>query len=312
MLGYAWMEKQTEALLPAPYFHLVFTLPHELNALIAQNQALLYKLLFDAASDTLLAFGRNHFKAQIGLTAVLHTWSQTLHNHYHLHCIVTGGGLKLDGSGWAECPRHWLFPVKALSKVFRAKYRDGLRQLYDAGELGFHGQIKVLKAPARFRTLVAKACRQSWVVFAKRPFAGPKQVIAYLARYTHRVGITNRRIKRLDVAEGKVTFGYKDYADRNKQKEMTLSLDEFVRRFCLHILPPRFVKVRHYGMLSNRNRTERVAQARSALGVKGTEPIDVRQEPIVSQSPTCPHCQSVHVRLIRVVIPPWRLARVPP
>jgi hypothetical protein len=315
MRGFDWMQAQVESLLPVPYFHVVFTLPHELNPLIAQNQAALYKLLFDTASSILLEFGRNRFKAQIGVTTVLHTWSQNLGDHYHLHCIVTGGGLRLDGSGWAKCPKHYLFPVKALSKKFRGKYRAGLQRLFDAGELEFHGKMEASRPPGAFRKLLWRACREKWVVYAKRPFAGPEQVIAYLARYTHRVGITNSRIKNLDEAANQVTFQYKDYADKNRHKQMTLSLDEFVRRFRLHILPARFVKIRHYGLLSNRTRSEKVAEARKALGVESSQLAELLARANESRDPPgpkCPHCQSGNVRLIQVILPPWRIARAPP
>jgi hypothetical protein len=313
MLGYDWMQRQSDALLAVPYFHLVFTLPHELNALIARNQAALYKLLFDAASATLLEFGRNRFKAQIGITAVLHTWSQTLLDHYHLHCIVTGGGLKLDGSGWAHCPKGWIFPVKALGKVFRGKYRAGLRQLCDAGKLQFFGQLEGLEKPQRFRSLLAKACRQPWVVYAKAPFEGPAQVIGYLARYTHRVGITNARVRKLDLAAGTVTFAYKDRSQDDAPRQMQVDIDEFVRRLRLHILPPGFVKIRHYGLLSNRNRTEQVPRARALLSVEpAVNPKPLAEPRSPSPQRCCPQCRSVRLHLVRVVLPQWSNSRAPP
>lgn len=180
--GAEWMEKQVQLLLPIPYFHLVFTLPHELNPLIQQNRATLYNLLFDSASATLLEFGRHNLKAQIGITAVLHTWSQTLLDHYHLHCIVTGGGLAGDGQGWKKTAQHWLFPVQALSKVFRGKFCDGLNKLFQRGGLEFHGNLEPLADEKPFRRRLLKACREKWVVYAKRPFAGPDAVLAYLSR----------------------------------------------------------------------------------------------------------------------------------
>jgi len=315
MRGFDWTEAQVKSLLPVPYFHVVFTLPHELNPLIAQNQAPLYKLLFDTASSILLEFGRNRFKAQIGITTVLHTWSQNLSDHYHLHCIVTGGGLRLDGSGWATSPKHYLFPVKALSKKFRGKYRAGLQRLFEAGELEFHGRMEACRSPGEFRKLLAQSCRKKWVIYAKRPFAGPEQVIAYLARYTHRVGITNNRIRNLDETGRRVTFQYRDYADRHRQKQMTLSLDEFVRRFRLHILPARFVKIRHYGLLSNRTRSRKVAAARKALGVDSSKLAELLARINQPRDPAalkCPYCESGKVRLIQVMIPAWRMARAPP
>ena len=308
--GFDWLEQQAQLLLPIPYFHLVFTLPHDLNPLIQQNRAALHGLLFDTVSATLLEFGRNHLHAQIGLTAVLHTWSQTLLDHYHLHCVVTGGGLRLDGQSWKHTGPHWLFPVRALSRVFRGKFRHGLQALHAAAQIEFHGQLLPLARPEAFAALLRQACRQPWVVYAKRPFAGPDVVLAYLSRYTHRVGITNGRLLTLDPASRTVTFAYKDYADGSKRKTMTLSLDEFLRRFRLHILPERFVKIRHYGLHSNRNRRARVAQARAALGA--TEPAaDPASEvpkglaPAAGPPlPVCPYCGQPALVLVRVILPP--------
>jgi hypothetical protein len=297
------MEKQTELLLPIPYFHLVFTLPHALNPLIAQNQAALYALLFEAASSTLLEFGRNELGAQLGITAVLHTWSQTLLDHYHLHCIVTGGGLSEERKAWASTKPYWLFPVKALSKVFRAGFRDGLRERFTKGHLAFHGQLAAHAEPEAFHALVNDACREPWIVYAKRPFAGPHTVLAYLARYTHRVGISNSRLHHLDEAAGTVSFNYKDYADAGRRKRMTLSWEEFIRRFRLHILPPRFVKIRHYGFLSTRNRHASVAVATAML----TKAPATRHAAIVLPNLgqtlpplTCPACGQAALILLRV------------
>jgi len=310
--GFDWMDKQAELLLPIPYFHLVFTLPHELNPLIHQNQARLYSLLFDAASATLLEFGRNRFHAQIGVTAVLHTWSQTVADHYHLHCIVTGGGLRRDGTGWRGTSSTWIFPVKALSKVFRGKFRDGLRQLHADKKLGFHGQLQPLAETEPFQKLVQQACGKSWVVYAKRPFAGPDAVLAYLARYTHRVGITNQRLLALDAGAQTVTFTYKDYADGSRKKEMTLGLSEFIRRFRLHILPERFVKIRHYGLLANRNRHARIAEARAVLPDVSRE-ITTTSQIIATPAtalPVCPHCR--HPGLVLLAVSHGRPHFLPP
>jgi hypothetical protein len=237
-------------------------------------------------------------KAQLGITTVLHTWSQTLEGHYHLHCIVTGGGLREDGS-WAGRPPHWLFPVRALSAMFRGKYRAGLQRLYQDGKLEFHGQLQPLAAPAAFGQLIGQATRKKWVVYAKRPFAGPEVVLAYLARYTHRVGITNRRILEVDKTAGTVRFAYKDYADDSRSKTMTIACTEFVRRLQLHILPERFVKIRHYGLLSNRNRKARIAQARAALP-PAPEPVAASATPAATTSEApiglpvcCPHCHQI-------------------
>lgn len=300
-----WLQQQEAALLPIPYFHLVFTLPHVLNGLIRQNRRSLFKLLFGAASQTLVEFGAGRLQAQLGITAVLHTWSQTLLDHYHLHCIVTGGGVALDGTRWVSSPAHYLFPVRALSRMFRGKFLAGLKDLYEADELEFHGQWEPLVKPRPFASWLQEAARPEWVVYAKRPFAGPKQVLAYLSLYTHRVAISNRRLVAADAQS--VTFAYKDYADGSKHKTMTLGLDEFVRRFCLHVLPERFVKIRHYGLLGNRQRQQRLARARQLLGTSAPpspEPTRPDQEQC-PQMPRacCPFCRQPTLVLVREVAP---------
>lgn len=302
-----WLERQMSCLLPVPYFHVVFTLPHGLNALIAQNRRALHTLLFEAAAATLLEFGQNKFGTRPGITAVLHTWSQTLLDHHHLHCIVTGGGLSADGSQWRGVRVGYLFPIRALSRVFRAKYRDGLQRLFEEGKLEFHGQLAGLAEVSAFQRLKREVLRQEWVVYAKRPFAGPEQVLRYLSRYTHRVAIGNGRLLALDVAARTVTFGYKDYAAGPQRKVMTLGLDEFLRRFCLHLLPERFVKIRHYGLLANRGRQERLAQARALLGA-GPAPGDPAAQSTAASTAAqdqatvkpCPHCGSARVSLVEI------------
>jgi hypothetical protein len=315
----AWLAAQAEVVLPIPYFHLVFTLPHELNPLIQQNQPPLYNLLFGAASDTLLTFGRNNLGAQLGLTAVLHTWSQTLLDHYHLHCIVTGGGVSLDTTRWAASRPDYLFNVTALSQVFQAKFCEGLQALYGEGQLQFHGQLAPLAQPPNFQALVRAATRHGWVVYSKRPFAGPQQVLAYLSRYTHRVGLTDWRLQRLDLSAGTVTFDYKDYADGARHKSMELETEEFIRRLCLHILPPRFVKIRHYGLLANRGRQERLQQARhllacepAAIPAQVPPPLQPDPTPAVRSLPICPHCGRAALVLLRVVPPRRFKPAVPP
>lgn len=304
--GAQWLEQQTEHLLPIPYFHVVFTLPHDLNPLLQHNQARLYSLLFSSATATLLEFGRNNLKATLGVTAVLHTWGQNLGDHYHLHCVVTGGGLSLDGKSWVSLRPQWLFPVRALSVVFRAKFRDGLQQLFDAGQLQFPRTGPRLAEPMVFAHWRRRLCRPKGVVYAKRPFAGPQAVLAYLCRYTHRVAITNSRLQALDLQDGTVTFGYKDYAHESQRRSMSLSLAEFLRRFCLHILPLRFVKIRHYGLLANRDRPARIAQARALLAEVPAPPVQERGLVLtvkhVEPPPlVCPHCGHAALILIRVI-----------
>lgn len=305
-----WLEQQAAALLPVPYFHLVFTLPHALNGLIRQNRATLFKLLFDAASQTLLEFGVQRWQAQLGITAVLHTWSQTLADHYHLHCIVTGGGVARDQSRWVAGSPRYLFPVRALSRMFRGKFLAGLNARFAAGQLEFHGQLQQLAARAQFGALLRQAAQPEWVVYAKRPFAGPAQVLAYLSRYTHRVALSPQRLLATD---GKsVTFAYKDYADGSRPKTMTLGTAEFVRRFCLHVLPERFVKIRHYGLLGNRQKRTRLARARELLGatpVPRSQPLPplLQAPPPGGWGACCPFCQRPGLVKVREVLPRARL-----
>jgi hypothetical protein len=304
-----WLEQQERALLPIPYFHLVFTLPHGLNPLIRQNRRALLNLLFAAASQSLLEFGRQRLQAQIGISVVLHTWSQSLLDHYHLHCIVSGGGLALEGSRWVHSPDHYLFPVKALSRMFRGKFLARLKALHDEGKLEFHGQLESLATAAEFAGLLRLAAKDNWVVYAKRPFAGPKQVLKYLSGYTHRVAISNRRL--LGADERSVTFSYKDYADGARRKTMTLGLEEFVRRFCLHLLPERLVKIRHYGLLGNRQRHQRLDRARTLLGVATAAIPDAPEQPTTKKASAlepklgacCPFCHRPGLVLLRKVAP---------
>lgn len=304
-----WLLRQMDCLLPVHYFHVVFTLPHEINPLIAQNRRTLHNLLFECASATLIEFGQNKFNVRLGITAVLHTWSQTLLDHHHVHCVVSGGGLSADGRQWRGVRDGYLFPVKALSKVFRAKYRDGLQRLFDEGGLEFHGQLAPLAEVHAFQTLKREVSGKKWVAYAKRPFAGPEQVLRYLSRYTHRVAIGNGRLIGMDTAARTVTFRYKDRAAGSQRKVMTLGLEEFIRRFCLHILPERFVKIRHYGLLANRGRQQRIAQARALLTASASpEPVAVKMapkgesvsEPDEAPAPKCPHCGSQRIGLVDI------------
>jgi len=313
MNSQAWLQAQAEIVLPIAYFHLVFTLPHEFNPLIQQNQQAFYDLLFASVAETVLTFGRNNLGAHLGITAVLHTWSQTLLDHYHLHCIVTGGGVSLQGQHWVKSDPEYLFNLTALSRVFQAKFCAGLQQLYAQGRLQFHGQLAALAQEPKFQALVRAATRQNWVVYSKRPFAGPQQVLAYLSRYTHRVGITNARVLALDPAAQTVTFDYKDYADRARHKKMQLPLEEFIRRLRLHFLPPRFVKIRHYGLLANRGRQERLEGVRVLLGeaMQNNPELLVRSNSKATAPAllVCPHCGWRTLFLVRVTRPPRRRPR---
>jgi hypothetical protein len=263
-----WLEARRADLLAVEYFHVVFTLPHELCPLALHRPRVVYDLLFRAATDTLAAFGRDprYFAGDsggtLGITAILHTWGQNLSLHPHLHCVVTGGGLSADGQHFVRV-RHpgFLFPVRALAKVFRGKFLEGLRRAFEAGELG--GEASTPKLCETLR-------RTDWVVYAKPPFAGPERVLAYLGRYTHRIAISNHRILRLE--QGRVAFRYRDYKDGNRQKVLRLEVNEFLRRFLLHVLPKGFVRIRHYGLLANRHRQKKIACCRALLAQPTPEP----------------------------------------
>jgi len=260
-----WMEERQTELLPVEYFHVVFTLPEQLCALALQNKRLIYGFLFKAASHTLLEITADpkHLGASIGFLAVLHTWGQTLQLHPHLHCVIPGGGTSPDQSRWISCRKGFFLPVKVLSRLFRGKFVAYLRAEYEQGHLTFHGQLEYLREGDQFARLLRELSKIEWVVYAKPPFGGPERVLKYLARYTHRVAISNQRL--VAFSDGQVTFRWKDYAAGNAVKEMTLDVREFTRRFLLHILPRGFVRIRHYGLLANRCRRERLEHCRKLL-----------------------------------------------
>src|SRR5713101_380979 len=257
-----WLSARRADLLPIPYFHVVFTLPHDLNALAQGNPRVIYALLFRAAADTLLTFGRDprHLGGTIGITAILHTWSQTLTEHVHVHCLVTGGALSPDRTRWIRGRPTFLFPVKALSAVFRAKYLAGLHRAFTDGQLTFAAGTAPLADAGRFAALLAQLRATPWVVYAKRPIGGQAQVLKYLCRYTHRIAISNARL--VSRVDGVVHFRWKDYADGGRPKIMALGVEEFLRRFLVHVLPRGFVRIRHFGFLANRQRRSAIACAR--------------------------------------------------
>jgi hypothetical protein len=249
-----WLAERSKELLPVQYVHVVFTIPHELSWLALQNKKVVYDLLFRASAATLLEIAADpkHLGADIGFLSVLHTWGQNLQHHPHIHCVIPAGGLSPDRQHWIH-PRYPFFlPVKVLSRVFRGKFIAGLKDAFQRGKLLFPGSLKHLSAAPSFHTFLRPLFRNDWVVYAKRPFGGPQHVLQYLARYTHRVAISNHRI--IGVAEGNVTFRWKDYAHKSKQKLMTVTADEFLRRFLLHTLPRGFVRIRFCGFLANRRR----------------------------------------------------------
>jgi len=262
-----WLEAREKELLPTSYFHTVFTLPEEVRPLALRNQKVVYNLLFQSASESLtqLAKDPKHLGAEIGFIAILHTWTQTLMDHPHLHCLVTGGGLSPDGKRWVSSRQDFFLPVNVLSSLFRGKFLDGLKKAYEAGELTFAGQIEALKEPAAFKKLLNDLYDQDWVVYCKPPFRNPEKVIDYLGRYTHRVALSNDRLVKMEGSQ--VTFRWRDSADGNKIKGITLEAFEFIRRFLLHVLPDQFVKIRYYGILSHRNRKVKLLRCKKLLGV---------------------------------------------
>jgi hypothetical protein len=250
-----WIAARQRELLPTRYVHVVFTLPRELAPLALQNKKVIYDLLFRASAETLLEVARDprHLGAEIGFFSVLHTWSQKLQLHPHVHCVIPAGGLSLDHTRWMKSRCRFFLPVKVLSRVFRGKFVAALQRAFREGQLRFHGSLALLAQPKIFAASLRPLFRKDWVVYAKRPFGGPEYVLQYLGRYTHRVAISNHRL--VSLADGKVTFRWRDSADHNEQKLMTLPLDEFLRRFLLHLLPNRFVRIRNFGFLANRRRT---------------------------------------------------------
>jgi hypothetical protein len=297
-----WLEQRKARILPVHYFHVVFTIPHELGPLCRRNPKLMYALLFDAASRTLLEFGRSRLGAQIGATVVLHTWTRELLYHPHVHCIVTGGGLQ--GERWIPAKRRYLFPVRALSRVFRGKFLDGLSRLHAKAALDLGGDCADLAATTALERLKNKLRRKDWVVYAKRPFGGPEQVFHYLGRYTHRVGISNHRLQSIEA--DRVQFATKNGGS------VTLSSGEFIRRFLLHVLPGKFVKIRHYGLMASSNATSRLAVAQRAIEASSfrasqpkpsATPKDWRErykELTGIDLSICPHCKEG--RLIRYAL----------
>jgi hypothetical protein len=265
-----WLEDRKADLLPVGYFHLVFTLPHEVNPLLLVNKKVLCDSLFKAVSQTLLQFGRTHLGGSLGFICVLHTWDQTLRDHFHLHCLIPAGALSFDLTRWVAARQTFLFSVKALSLVFRGKFLSLLERAYCKDALRFPGRTAAIAQPAAFSDLVRSLRRKKWVVYAKRPFSSPEKVLDYLGRYTQRVALSNNRILSLaESADGPlVTFSYRDRRDNNRIRTMSLQAHEFIRRFLLHVLPTGFMRIRHFGFLANRSRKQRLDRCRVLLGLK--------------------------------------------
>jgi hypothetical protein len=282
-----WLAARSAELLPVPYFHVVFTLPHSLSALVLQNKRLLYDLLYRTSAASLLELARDpkHLGADIGFLGVLHTWGQNLELHPHVHYIVPAGGLALDASRWIDSSQRFFLPVHALSRVFRGKFVDGLKQLFAQDKLQFHGSQQYLAAPGYFPSFLRKLFCKDWVVYAKPPFGGAEHVLNYLARYTHRVAISNHRLVAFE--DDRVSFRWRDYAHGGKKKVMTVSAHEFLRRFMLHVLPGGLVRIRHFGLFANRRRTAALERCRALLGIAACA--DPPQPP----SLRCPACSGI-------------------
>lgn len=302
-----WLMAREDELLPAPYFHVVFTVPDELNDLVQMNTRVLYTLLFRTVSETLQTLSRDpkHLGANIGMICVLHTWGQNLMDHPHIHCIIPGGGLSTDRKRWIASRKDFFLPVKVLSRMFRGKLLHHLKGAYQTGTLQYAGTQQ------KFSRTIDTLYRREWVVYAKEPFGGPQQVLAYLGRYTHRVAISNDRI--VSIADGRVTFQWRDYRDDGKSKLMTLKAAEFIRRFLLHVLPRGLCKIRYYGIMSNRKRKSSLARCRELLGgsdivrtcgdAKVSEWIELLYKLTGIDIRVCPECNKGKMALRRMLLP---------
>lgn len=315
-----WREARLAEVLPLPYFHAIFTFPHQLAPLALQNKEAVYNALFRTASQTLLRIAADpkHLGARLGFTAVLHTWGQALTHHPHLHCVIPGGGLSLDGQAWVGCRKNFFLPVRVLSRLFRRLFVEELQRLSDEGKLGFHGDIAALADPAEFARLMERCRHMEWDVYVQPPFAGAETVLDYLARYTHRIAISNHRL--LGMHDGKVTFGYKDYKT-GTSKTMTLDACEFIRRFLLHVLPGGFQRIRYYGFLANRHRAQNLKRCRQLLNVRspsGRTPFQGLAGLALIQALTgidlsrCPRCNKGHLNRCGNLPPSPPLHRPPP
>jgi len=307
-----WIEARGEDLLPIQYFHVVFTIPSELNRLVSMNRKVMYDLLFQSVSETLMKLANDpkHLGARIGAIGILHTWGQNLMDHPHIHCIVTGGGLSADGDRWVPCRNGFFIPVRIMSALFRGKFLGLLKKCFLSDDLAFPGSICHLKKPGDFEIFRKQLYQKGWVVYCKPPFDGPKGVLQYLGRYTHRIAISNNRV--LDNRDGNVSFLWRDYADDNRKKTMTLKADEFIRRFLLHVLPSRYVRIRHFGLLANRNRNNAIAVCRKILGTgeamaKAARRKETWQEQMVRicgiDVTVCPVCQKGKMIRMALLVP---------
>ena len=303
-----WIEQRQSELLEVPYFHVVFTVPEEIAAIAYQNKDVVYGILFQATAETLktIAGDPRHLGAEIGFFAVLHTWGQNLQFHPHLHCVVPGGGLSSDGQRWISCRPDFFLPVRVLSRLFRRLFPESLQHTFDSGKLQFFSGLESLRERHAFVQLLDRMKAREWVVYAKRPFAGPQQVLDYVGRYTHRVAISNHRL--LDIEDGQIRFQWKDYRNGDQVKTMTLSADEFIRRFLLHVLPDGFRRIRYYGFLGSRFRRQKLDQCRRLLGMPppAEPPTDQdyrdRYEDLTGISlRQCPQCRQGNMVVVQIL-----------
>lgn len=295
-----WIERRKAELLPIGYFHVVFTVPQQLNSLALQNKEVFYNLLLTLAASTLQTIANDpiHLGAEIGLFAILHTWGQTLTHHPHVHCVVTGGGLRPGRDGWRSSAKRFFVSVRVLGKLFRGLFLSALQKAFDTNQLSFHGALAPFAQPKVFRALLAPLYKRRWLVYAKPPFGGPEQVVTYLGRYTHSVAISNHRLR--SIGNGQVTFQYKQYrsSQPHLHREMTVSADEFLRRFLLHTLPPGFQRIRHYGLLASRSKVKNLALCREFLSTAPSPPARPDQparneikERLLQPLLVCPKCR---------------------
>jgi hypothetical protein len=313
-----WLQQRQSELLPVEYFHVVFTLPEQIAAIAFYNKAVVYGILFAAAAETLTTLGRDpkHLGAELGFFAVLHTWGQNLLHHPHLHGVVPGGGLSPDRLRWISCRPGFFLPVRVVSRLFRRLFLQALAAAFEQGKLQFFGDLEPLQEFAPFSAYLEPCRRSEWVVYAKPPFGGPRQALAYLSRYTHRVAISNQRLVSLEA--GQVTFDWKDYRHPQKTKRMTVAAEEFIRRFLLHVLPPGFQRIRHFGFLANRYRQEKLALCRKLLTTAAAELLPGPKECLAALAamvpPTllnrCPQCGGEMIRI--ETLAPYRWPALPP
>lgn len=306
-----WLEARRAEILPVEYYHIVFTLPDDLLVPIAlQNKKVIYDILFQSASQTLLAIAADpkHLGAKIGFLAILHTWGQTLLAHPHLHCVVPGGGLSKDEKKWVPSRPRFFLSVRVLSRLYRNIFLNSLKDAFDEGKLKFYGRLEYLVTPKAFNNLLHSCRKTEWVVYSKPPFGGPEKVLDYLARYTHRIAISNHRLQNME--NGKVTFTYKDYKHGHAEKTMTLDAEEFIRRFLIHVLPNRYIRIRYYGLMANCHRAKKLALCRKLLNVPEDTDKDTSAKQdwsdllssLTGKDPlVCPKCQKGRLVCIKTI-----------